>query len=332
MVHSTTPNNISTNTTTTNNNNKPIITSRRRRPPLPKYPSSPYPSPISTVLSLPSTIRSKPPYAINGWAPNSWDTSFAKFDLHGLEIKHIRKSCQLAAQALQLAGEMIYPGISTETINNKIHHFFISHGAYPSPLNYHGFPKSICTSLNEVLCHGIPNEQLHAEKGDLLKIDVSCYLNGFHGDTCATFAVGGESALDDNALRLMKITKRALMECIDLCKPGVPFQAIGKHVHHICEEEKLTSDRNFAGHGIGHIFHMRPLIHHVINVDSFDEKGEMEPGMVFTIEPILMESESNEVDKWPDLWTVSTSDGTWAAQFEHTILITENGSEILTIP
>ena len=234
----------------------------------------------------------------------------------------LRASGQLAAQVLKYAGKLCTPGRTTAEIDRLCYRMILEHDAYPSPLGYHGFPKSICTSVNNVVCHGIPNERPLRE-GDLVSVDVTVYKHGYHGDTCATFMVG---QVDDLGKDLVETTHEATLKAIERVKPGLAFNAIGKFIEDYASAHGYKSVREFCGHGIGEQFHELPYIFHCRN----NEQGTCEPGLVFTIEPMLVEG-SNEVEIWGDKWTVTTCDGGRCAQFEHTVLVTDTGVEILTL-
>ena len=204
------------------------------------------------------------------------------------------------------------------------HDFITEHGAYPSPLNYHGFPKSVCTSLNEVICHGIPSKKDVLKDGDLLNIDVTTYYKKFHGDTNRTFFIGNVS---EEKKRLTKVTYECMMAAIDLCRPGAKMGDIGAIIEEMAGDNGYTVVQEYCGHGIGREFHEDPQVLH------YGKKGtgvEMKPGMTFTIEPMINLGKRH-CKLLKDGWTVITKDGKASAQFEHTILITENGSEILTL-
>ncbi|KAH9771975.1 methionine aminopeptidase 1B [Citrus sinensis] len=198
----------------------------------------------------------------------------------------------------------------------------IEAGAYPSPLGYGGFPKSVCTSVNECMCHGIPDSR-QLEDGDIINIDVTVYLNGYHGDTSKTFLCGNVS---DRLKRLVKVTEECLEKGIAVCKDGASFKKIGKRISEHAEKYGFGVVERFVGHGVGKVFHSEPIIYHNRN----ENPGCMVEGQTFTIEPILTMG-SIECITWPDNWTTLTADGSPAAQFEHSILITRTGAEILTI-
>ncbi|XP_049302029.1 methionine aminopeptidase 1D, mitochondrial isoform X6 [Bactrocera dorsalis] len=212
-------------------------------------------------------------------------------------------------------------GTSTGEIDAFAHDQIISAGGYPSPFRYAGFPKSVCTSVNNVACHGIPNERQLVD-GDIINVDITVYLNGCHGDCSKTFLVGN---VDDLGVYLVKSAEECVQHCINICKPGTPFNAIGRYITDFCNIKKLNVIPAFAGHGLGKSFHEPPEILHYYN----SEPGFMRTGMVFTIEPILSLGKPN-VNVMEDGWTAVSVDGMRSAQFEHTILITQNGSEALT--
>jgi methionyl aminopeptidase len=240
------------------------------------------------------------------------------------EIELMRATSALAAKTLEFIGPYVVPGASTEDINKLCHDFIIGHGAYPSPLNYHGFPKSVCTSLNEVICHGIPDKNDILKDGDILNIDVTTYLNKFHGDTNKTFYVGNVSP---EVKKLVEVTYQCMRAGIDTVKPGGHIGDIGAAIQEIAHSHGYSVVEDYCGHGIGREFHEAPQIVHV------GKKGtgaEMKPGMTFTIEPMInLGQKEGKVLK--DGWTVVTKDKKWSAQFEHTILVTPTGHEILTI-
>lgn len=238
----------------------------------------------------------------------------------------MRRANEIAARVLAYAGEVaIQVGATTDEIDAIVHDQTIRLGAYPSPLGYAGFPKSVCTSINEVVCHGIPDLDAKLRKGDIVKLDVSCYVGGVHGDTCRTFIAGGTDALDASGKHLVQSTKHMLDSAIKICGPGVPIKAIGAHIGSLCDELRLENVDLFSGHGIGETFHTEPIVHHKRN----ESRYIMKPGMTFTIEPMITEG-SGDVELWPDGWTVVTRDRGRSAQYEHTILITQHGAEVLT--
>lgn len=212
-------------------------------------------------------------------------------------------------------------GITTDEIDEAVHQMIIDNGAYPSPLGYGGFPKSVCTSVNECICHGIPDSR-SLEDGDIINIDVTVYLNGYHGDTSTTFFCGD---VNDEVKKLVQVTKESLDKAISICAPGVEFKKIGRTIHDHADKYGYGVVQQFVGHGVGRVFHADPVILHFRN----NEDGRMMLNQTFTIEPMLTMGSINPV-MWKDNWTVVTEDGSLSAQFEHTILITPDGAEIMT--
>ncbi|PNI86413.1 METAP1D isoform 6, partial [Pan troglodytes] len=211
--------------------------------------------------------------------------------------------------------------MTTEEIDALVHREIISHNAYPSPLGYGGFPKSVCTSVNNVLCHGIPDSR-PLQDGDIINIDVTVYYNGYHGDTSETFLVGN---VDECGKKLVEVARRCRDEAIAACRAGAPFSVIGNTISHITHQNGFQVCPHFVGHGIGSYFHGHPEIWHHAN----DNDLPMEEGMAFTIEPIITEG-SPEFKVLEDAWTVVSLDNQRSAQFEHTVLITSRGAQILT--
>ncbi len=242
------------------------------------------------------------------------------------EIELMRETCKLAADTLRFIEKKLEIGMSTEEVNTLCHNYIIEHNAIPAPLNYHGFPKSVCTSLNEVICHGIPSEADKLKNGDILNIDVTTILNHYHGDTNRTFMIGEVSS---EIKKLVEITKLSLDESIKLVKPGARLGDIGACIQEIAHDHGYSVVREYCGHGIGREFHEDPQVLH------YGKKGtgvELRAGMTFTIEPMinLGKRHSKVLD---DGWTVITQDKSPSAQFEHTILVTQDGlgHEILTL-
>lgn len=213
-------------------------------------------------------------------------------------------------------------GVSTDEIDLQVHQFIINHGAYPSPLFYRSFPKSVCTSVNNVVCHGIPDDR-QLKNGDIVNIDVTVYIDGHHGDCSETCLVG---EVDEEGCHLVNITRLCLEEAIEICAPGQNFSYIGTVIDACARRHKLRVVPNFIGHGIGSYFHGPPDIYHFRN----RLPGIMQEGMTFTIEPALSLG-SSQCRILSDGWTAVTTDGSRAAQFEHTVLITKYGVEVLTI-
>lgn len=239
-------------------------------------------------------------------------------------IERMRVAGRLAAQALEAVAAAITPGVTTDELDRIGHEFLCDHGAYPSTLGYRGYPKSLCTSLNEVICHGIPDSTVVMD-GDIINIDITAYLGGVHGDTDATYLVG---EVDEEVRLLVERTHEAMMRGVKAVAPGRPVSVIGRVIESYARRFGYGVVRDFTGHGIGTQFHSGLVIPH------YDEPRYdtiMEPGMTFTIEPMLTLG-GIDYDVWDDGWTAVTKDGSWTAQFEHTILVTDTGSEILTLP
>ncbi|HTM44989.1 MAG TPA: type I methionyl aminopeptidase [Polyangiaceae bacterium] len=238
------------------------------------------------------------------------------------EIEAMREVCRMAAETLQKVGPMIRAGISTDDINQFVHDDTLQAGAIPAPLNYMGFPKSVCTSINEVVCHGIPSDRKLRE-GDIINVDVTHKYKGFHGDTSATFYVGAPS---DEAKRVTEISRRCLELGIAQVVPGARIGDIGAVIQEFAEGQGCGVVRDFVGHGIGREFHEEPKVSHT------GVRGQglrLKPGMIFTIEPMINLGDWR-VEVLDDEWTAVTKDGTLSAQFEHTVLVTETGCEVLT--
>ncbi|XP_057831697.1 methionine aminopeptidase 1B, chloroplastic [Cryptomeria japonica] len=275
------------------------------------------PGKVQPCLPVPDHIL-KPPY-VNSKSLPALGQEPQIHDAKGIEC--MRASCRLAAQVLEYAGTLVRPSVTTDEIDKAVHKMIIEAGAYPSPLGYGGFPKSVCTSVNECLCHGIPDSR-PLQDGDIINIDVTVYLNGYHGDTSKTFLCGN---VDHAAKRLVKITEECMYKAISVCKAGESFNRIGSKINRHADKFGYTVDRRFVGHGVGKIFHSEPVIFHYRN----NKPGYMVAGQTFTIEPILASGRTDCI-VWNDNWTTLTADGSLAAQFEHTLLITERGAEILT--
>ncbi|KAI4330623.1 hypothetical protein MLD38_028896 [Melastoma candidum] len=275
------------------------------------------PGKVSPPRLVPKHIL-QPPY-VKSRQPPGIASGPEIHDEKGIEC--MRASGKLAAQVLEFAGVLVKPGIKTDEIDEAVHQMIIDNGAYPSPLGYGGFPKSVCTSVNECICHGIPDSRA-LEDGDIINIDVTVFLNGYHGDTSATFFCG---EVEEEAKKLVEVTKECLDKAISICAPGVEFKKIGRTINDHADKYGYGVVRQFVGHGVGRVFHADPVVLHHRNND----RGRMVLNQTFTIEPMLTIGSINPV-MWDDQWTVVTEDGSLSAQFEHTILITEDGAEILT--
>jgi methionyl aminopeptidase len=239
-------------------------------------------------------------------------------------IEKMRVAGRLAAQARELVGSHVEPGITTDELDRIGHEFLCDHGAYPSTLGYRGFPKSLCSSVNEVICHGIPDSR-RVEDGDIVNIDITAFLNGVHGDTNATFFAGD---VDEESRLLVERTREALDRGIRAVKPGRRINVIGRVIESFARRHGYGVVRDFTGHGIGTSFHSGLVVPH------YDESAHdtmIEVGMTFTIEPMLNLG-THEWVMWDDDWTVVTKDQRRSAQFEHTLLVTPTGAEVLTDP
>ncbi|KAG1877432.1 methionyl aminopeptidase [Suillus subluteus] len=233
-----------------------------------------------------------------------------RINLGSIDEKRVRAAATLAKNVRQYAGSLVQPGVTTNSIDAAIHNFIIAHEAYPSPLLYKGFPRSCCTSVNNVVSHGIPDDR-PLEDGDIINIDVTIYLDGYHGDTSSTFLVGD---VDEPGRDLVHITNTALEAGINCLRTWAIHEIVRNTCHSVCPA--------FAGHGIGTVFHRPPWIYHTLN----EEPGVMLPGHCFTIEPSLVQGSNPSVWIFPDGWTASTENCARSAQAEHMILITETGS------
>ena len=242
------------------------------------------------------------------------------------QIEGIRQSSKLAATTLDYLSQFVKPGVSTDELNKLGHQFIVDHHAVPAPLNYNGFPKSICTSINNVVCHGIPSKNDILKEGDIVNLDITTILNGFYGDTSATFPVG---KISKEAQDLINTTKQALDASIKTLKPGkILNNCVGKVIEPIIEAKGYSIVKELGGHGVGLSFHEDPFVFHF---NTNREKVILKEGMIFTIEPMINGSNNPRITlDHHDGWTIRTLDGSLSAQFEHTILITKTSHEILT--
>jgi len=239
------------------------------------------------------------------------------------DIEGIRKSCALTKEILDMVEERITVGISTEEVNKWVHEYTVSHGAYPAPLGYHGFPKSTCVSINSVVCHGIPDEETIIKDGDIVNVDVTCILDGYYGDSNRTFLMGNVS---DKARDLVQTAKECLKVGIEQIKPFNTLGDIGFAISQLATSKGYSVVYDYGGHGVGNEFHEEPFVPHI------GQRGEgmiLIPGMTFTVEPMINEGVPETV-VLDDNWTAVTEDNKLSAQWEHTILVTEDGYEILT--
>jgi len=277
------------------------------------------PGVLSPQRAVPSEIV-RPPYVGKATPP-----AHQGGDIYDAEsIEKIRRAGKISSQALDLIGSLLKPGMTTDEIDRIGHEFVLDHGAYPSTLGYRGYPKSLCTSLNEVICHGIPDDTV-LQEGDLVNVDITSYLDGVHGDTNRTFIVGeGTQEVRD----LVERTEEALRRGIKAVAPGREVNVIGRTIESYAKRFGYGVVRDFTGHGVGTSFHSGLIIPHYDSAPLYNDV--MEVGMVFTIEPMLTLG-THEWDMWSDDWTVTTKDKSWTAQFEHTLVVTETGADILTL-
>ncbi|KQQ43747.1 methionine aminopeptidase [Nocardioides sp. Leaf307] len=239
-------------------------------------------------------------------------------------IERMRAACRLAAQARETVGAAVQPGVTTDELDRLGHEFLCDHGAYPSTLGYRGFPKSLCSSVNEIVCHGIPDSRV-VEDGDIVNIDITAYLDGVHGDTNATFLAGD---VDEESRLLVERTREALDRAIRAVRPGRRLNVIGRVIETYARRFDYGVVREFTGHGIGTHFHAGLVVPHY---DDPHYDDVINVGMTFTIEPMLNLG-THEWTMWDDGWTVATKDLRRSAQFEHTLLVTADGAEVLTHP
>ena len=278
------------------------------------------PGVISKPLSVPSSI-SRPEY-VGKASPAEWTGSHIKSDD---QIEKIRAAGKIAAEAIALVGANAKPGVTTDELDKLAHEYIVSQDAYPSTLGYRGFPKSCCTSINEVICHGIPDDTV-LQDGDIMNVDITAFKDGFHGDSNATFLIGNVSK---DVADLVERTKEALDRAIAVVMPGRPINVIGRTIESYAKRFNYGVVRDFTGHGIGEAFHSGLVIPHFDAAPNYS--NTMEVGMVFTIEPMLTLG-THEWDIWRDNWTVTTKDKSITAQFEHTLVVTESGARVLTLP
>lgn len=272
------------------------------------------------IRKVPKDIE-RPEYA---WKDDVQENIGEPYVQDAATIEKMRESSKIAANALAVAGAAVKPGVTTDEIDRVAHEYMLDHGAYPSTLGYRGFPKSCCVSLNEIVCHGIPDTTV-IEDGDIVNIDVTAYKNGVHGDTNATFLAGDVSQEHKD---LVQRTYEAMMRGIKVAKPGREINVIGRVIESYAKRFGYNVVTDFTGHGVGPTFH-NGLV--VLHYDSDAYRDILEPGMTLTIEPMINLG-ALPYDIWDNGWTVQNRDGKFTAQFEHTLVITEDGNEILTIP
>ena len=278
---------------------------------------------IGERRSIPAGIA-KPSYADTG-VVDRWAEPTVKSP--GV-VERMRKAGREAAEALKLVAAAAQPGVTTDALDALCHEEAIRRGAYPSPLNYEGavapFPKSLCTSVNEVICHGIPDDRPLVD-GDIVSLDVTLFIDGVHGDTCVTVPVGN---VDPVSQRLITVTRDCLARAIDAVAPGQPINVVGRAIQEHAEANGFGVVRQFVGHGVGEMFHSGFYVPHYFDPRRVEP---IEPGMTFTIEPMITVG-AWQARMWEDGWTAVTSDGRRAAQFEHTVLVGDAAAEILTTP
>lgn len=270
--------------------------------------------PVPTIIARPEYVGKSSP------AKNTYGDVWNQAD-----VERIRNAGRIAAQAVELVGSKIAPGVTTDELDVIAHEFIVSQGAYPSTLGYRGYPKSICSSLNEVICHGIPDDTA-LEDGDIVNIDITAYLDGFHGDLNKTFLVGD---VKPEIAALVENTQESLNRALSVVAPGRQINVIGRAIESFAKRHGYGVVRDFTGHGIGRSFHSGLVVPHYDAAPNYST--EMVPGMVFTIEPMLTLG-GIEWDMWSDGWTVTTRDKSITAQFEHTLVVTESGYDLLTLP
>ncbi len=278
------------------------------------------PGRVSRRRAVPTSIP-RPEY-VGKDGPAMW-TGPDAFD--DATVARIRVASRIAAQALAEVGAHVRPGVTTDELDAVGHEFLVEHGAYPSTLGYRGFPKSLCTSLNEVICHGIPDSTV-VQDGDIVNIDVTAYIDGVHGDTNATFLAGD---VDEESRLLVERTQEALHRGIRAVAPGRELNVIGRVIEKYASRFGYGVVRDYTGHGVGPAFHTGLVVPHYDAAPAY--ATPIVPGMVFTIEPMLNLG-TPDWEMWDDGWTVVTADRRRSAQFEHTLLVTDTGAEILTLP
>lgn len=273
---------------------------------------------LSPRRTVPASIA-RPDYALTGEPASRGSRAVRTPE----EIEAMRIAGRVAAEVLVEVGKAIEPGITTDELDRIGHDATVARGAYPSPLNYRGFPKSLCSSVNEIICHGIPDSRKLLD-GDIVNIDVTCFIGGVHGDTNCTFAVGD---IDDASKELMRVTRKAMHAGIATVKPGSKVNEIGRAIEEAVKGGPYGVVREFIGHGIGDQFHTSLQIPHYYNPR---DRTVLEEGMTFTIEPMITIG-SPALYVWDDDWTAATISGQRCAQYEHTMLVTPDGVELLTL-
>lgn len=288
------------------------------------------PALLSPKRAVPSSIR-RPDYAddrrgvsMSEQRDKANNKAIRVYGTEELDAEYgLRHACAMGREVLDLGGKALRPGVTTDEIDRVVHEACIERDCYPSPLNYYNFPKSVCTSVNEVICHGIPDYR-EVQDGDIVNIDVTTFnRGGYHGDLNETFCVGN---VDEDGQKLVRTAFDCLKESLAMVKPGTLYRDLGTKIHKTAKASGCTVNRSYCGHGIGSLFHTAPNIPHYHKNKA---KGIMKPGHVFTVEPMINLGVPGD-QTWNDHWTAVTTDGKRSAQFEHTVLVTEDGCEILT--
>ncbi|MEZ5216491.1 MAG: type I methionyl aminopeptidase [Ilumatobacteraceae bacterium] len=277
------------------------------------------PGTVSPMLAVPDGIEA--PYYVGATKRPRTGVSIVT---DPAELVALERASRLAAQVLQTTGAAVRPGVTTDELDAVAHQAYLDRGTYPSTRGYGTYTKSICTSVNEVVCHGIPDDR-PLQAGDIVNVDVTAFVDGFHGDTSATFLVG---EVDEPTRALVETARAARDVGISAVRPGKTINVIGRAIQHYAHQRGYGVVSDYGGHGIGREFHAAP---HIFHVDTRGADTVMVPGMVFTIEPMLNAGVSTHT-MWDDGWTVVTEDGLPSAQFEHTVIVTEDGARVLTLP
>jgi methionyl aminopeptidase len=280
------------------------------------------PGRVSPTRAVPPWVP-QPPYTATGGVP----TTRALRPLLDLsDVDRLRAAGRAARRVLDRVGAVVAPGVTTDELDAVAHDTYLAEGGYPSTLGYRSYPKSVCTSVNEIVAHGIPDDRV-LEAGDIVNCDVTIYLDGMHGDCSRTFCVGGAAAVDPATLALVSTTVDALVAGVEAVRPGGQVRDIGRAIQAVASRSGYGIVRELVGHGIGDQFHGEPHVHHY---DEPRNRNSIRPGMAFTIEPMLTLG-LPDVVLWDDGWTIATLDGLPSAQFEHTVLVTDDGVEVLTV-
>jgi methionyl aminopeptidase len=272
---------------------------------------------VGPMRDVPAEIT-RPDYVATGSPVQRTESAVKSPDV----IARMRRACVIARDVLVETGAAVAPGVTTDELDRVAHDAHLARGVYPSPLGYHGFPKSLCTSVNEVICHGIPDDRALVD-GDIVNLDITVFVDGVHGDTNATFLVGN---VDPRSKRLVQVTRECLDKAIAAVRPGVPLSDLGRAIEQHAHAHGFFVVQTFVGHGIGEVFHGPPQVPHYYDPAA---ATILEPGMTFTIEPMITMGSIDPVI-WEDGWTAVTADGARTAQFEHTVLVTDTGVDVLT--